>query len=152
MAHLLRHQVRVDFPIYQGGGRPVKKAVLAKTSFGNLERDNSDRVNVVALDGINIEIRNGDRLAIVGSNGAGKSTLLMPSTATAPAHNTASTAMQASAGTILRRGTAAMITLPRIPFAFTTDRVYWAPRRCPCGRMRTGRLTALLLAFRESEP
>ena len=33
-------------------------------------------VNVVALHDLNLDIENGDRLAIIGPNGAGKTTLL----------------------------------------------------------------------------
>ena len=66
----------VEFPMYQGNSRSLKKALLANTTKGNLMRDALDRINVVALRELNLNIRNGDRLAVVGPNGAGKSTLL----------------------------------------------------------------------------
>ncbi len=43
---------------------------------GILHRGPADRVVVQALDGINLEIHNGDRVGLVGPNGSGKSTLL----------------------------------------------------------------------------
>ena len=77
MAFLYLRDVRVEFPIYQGGSRSLKKALLANaTKKGNLTEDASHRVNVVALRQLNLSINDGDRLAIIGANGAGKSTLL----------------------------------------------------------------------------
>lgn len=75
MPHIRLNDVRVDFPLYQGA-RSLKKSILAKTSFGHLEKDALNRVNIVALDDINLDIQQGDRLAIMGRNGAGKTTLL----------------------------------------------------------------------------
>jgi ABC-type polysaccharide/polyol phosphate transport system ATPase subunit len=66
----------VEFPMYQGNSRSLKKALLANTTKGNLMRDALDRINVVALRDLNISVREGDRLALIGPNGAGKSTLL----------------------------------------------------------------------------
>ncbi len=50
--------------------------MLAASTRGNLARDAADRVVVRALNGITIDIADGDRLGVVGANGAGKSTLL----------------------------------------------------------------------------
>jgi ABC-2 type transport system ATP-binding protein/lipopolysaccharide transport system ATP-binding protein len=68
--------VSVEFPIYQGSSRSLKKVLLASSTRGNLARDARDRVNVRALSGINFELRSGDRFGLVGANGAGKTTLL----------------------------------------------------------------------------
>jgi ABC-type polysaccharide/polyol phosphate transport system ATPase subunit len=68
--------VSVEFPIYQGSSRSLKKSLLATSSYGNLARDALDRVTVQALSEISVAIEKGDRFALIGRNGAGKTTLL----------------------------------------------------------------------------
>jgi ABC-2 type transport system ATP-binding protein/lipopolysaccharide transport system ATP-binding protein len=75
MTFLRLRDLWVEFPIYQGSSRSLKKSLLAKAQ-GNLARDARDRVNVVALSDLNLDVEHGDRLAVLGANGAGKSTLL----------------------------------------------------------------------------
>jgi ABC-2 type transport system ATP-binding protein/lipopolysaccharide transport system ATP-binding protein len=68
--------VSLEFPIYQGSSRSLKKLLLATSTQGNLSRDAFNRINVRALDGLTLDVENGDRLGIIGFNGAGKTTLL----------------------------------------------------------------------------
>jgi ABC-2 type transport system ATP-binding protein/lipopolysaccharide transport system ATP-binding protein len=76
MAFLRARDVSIEFPIYRGGSRSLRKTVLAASTRGNLVRGAHDRVLVRALSSITLDIGDGDRLGIVGANGAGKSTLL----------------------------------------------------------------------------
>jgi ABC-type polysaccharide/polyol phosphate transport system ATPase subunit len=66
----------VEFPIYQGSSRSLKKRLLGASKQGNLARDALDRINVRALNNITLDIKDGDRLGLIGSNGSGKTTLL----------------------------------------------------------------------------
>jgi ABC-2 type transport system ATP-binding protein len=64
----------VDFPIFDAKTRSLKKAVLGRAG-GRIGTDSKVPI-IEALRNINIALRQGDRVALVGHNGAGKSTLL----------------------------------------------------------------------------
>jgi ABC-2 type transport system ATP-binding protein len=70
--------VSVDFPIYDSSTRSLKKRLMGTTVGGHLDSSQgATRVSVVqALADIDLALRHGDRVALIGHNGAGKTTLL----------------------------------------------------------------------------
>ena len=67
----------VEFPIYgMNGNRSFKKSLMNIATGGVLAKDAGNRVVVRALDGLNFEFHEGDRVGLIGHNGSGKSTLL----------------------------------------------------------------------------
>jgi ABC-type polysaccharide/polyol phosphate transport system ATPase subunit len=74
MARISLHDVSVSFPIFTQHTRSIKTAVFSKLG-GTLSAHN-DTVIVRALQNVSLELRDGDRLGVIGLNGAGKTTFL----------------------------------------------------------------------------
>lgn len=73
---IIARDLTVEFPILENSHRSLKKVVLSATTGGAIGRDASQHVTVTALDSINFEFNQGDRVGLVGHNGSGKTTLL----------------------------------------------------------------------------
>jgi ABC-type polysaccharide/polyol phosphate transport system ATPase subunit len=76
VVYLGARNLSLDYPLYDIGGRSLKKALLRGATRGNLAIEGTDRITVRALRDINLDIWDGDRVALLGPNGAGKTTLL----------------------------------------------------------------------------
>ena len=76
MSHVLAKDLLVEFPIYGTQSRSLRNTFLRAATGGRLARDAGERVVVRALNGLNFEFCEGDRVGIMGHNGSGKTTLL----------------------------------------------------------------------------
>ena len=76
MASITLENVIVDFPIY-GLQKSLRKAIFSRVVGGTLAREEKgNRVYVRAVNNLSIELKDGDRLGLIGHNGAGKTTAL----------------------------------------------------------------------------
>ncbi len=75
MASIVLRDMHVDIPIYDASGRSLKKQLLRASTGGRIVRDHGVAV-VRVINGISLELRDGDRVGLVGHNGAGKTSLL----------------------------------------------------------------------------
>src|SRR5262245_59218912 len=76
MASFSLSNVDVQFAIYGAPAFSLRRLAFQKTVGGLIGVNVSGPPTVTALKSINLEARNGDRIALLGHNGAGKTTLL----------------------------------------------------------------------------
>jgi lipopolysaccharide transport system ATP-binding protein len=76
VAHISIRDLVVEFPIYGAKSRSLKSKVINAATGGRLATGAGEHVVIRAINGISLEINEGDRVGIIGHNGSGKSTLL----------------------------------------------------------------------------
>jgi len=76
MAHISIENLTVEFAIFGASSRSLKNKILAQATGGRVMSGAHDVITVRAIDGLNLEINDGDRVGLVGHNGSGKTTLL----------------------------------------------------------------------------
>lgn len=74
MTYIKLQDVSISFAIYNSKTRSVRTELFR--AIGGKIHSVDSTVYIDALNSINLEIHNGDRLGIIGHNGAGKTTLL----------------------------------------------------------------------------
>jgi lipopolysaccharide transport system ATP-binding protein len=71
MASIHLQNVSVQIPVFSNHGKSIKNSFLKKFS----EEKNLIQ-SITALNSVNLDLKDGDRLGVMGPNGSGKSTLL----------------------------------------------------------------------------
>jgi ABC-type polysaccharide/polyol phosphate transport system ATPase subunit len=76
MVHISISDLTVEFAIFGASSRSLKNSIIAQATGGKVMAGARDVVVVRAIDGLNLQVRDGDRVGLMGHNGSGKSTLL----------------------------------------------------------------------------
>lgn len=76
MSHINLKDVSVEIPVYNSQGRSLKKTIMGIATGGKIGLTESGKTVVKSLTNINLNIKDNERVGLLGHNGAGKSTLL----------------------------------------------------------------------------
>lgn len=66
----------LEFEILDSSKQSLKKEIINKTVGGLLNKNKKDKTIIKSLNNINLQIKSGDRIGLIGHNGSGKSSLL----------------------------------------------------------------------------
>lgn len=70
------NNLNVEYPIYGFSVRSLKHELLRLSTGGTIKNQDATTITIKALDNINFQLSEGDRVGLIGHNGSGKSTLL----------------------------------------------------------------------------
>ena len=73
---ILLEDVSLSIPIFTNETRQIKKSLVNSVTGGFLQRKSAEVTNILALNSINCEIKEGERVALIGHNGSGKTSFL----------------------------------------------------------------------------
>lgn len=76
MPYIKLNNVSLEYPLYNIENTSIKQNLLRIATGGRIALNSRKKTVIEALSDINLDIRNGERIGILGHNGAGKSTLL----------------------------------------------------------------------------
>jgi lipopolysaccharide transport system ATP-binding protein len=76
MVSIQFNQASVEIPIFNASTRSLTNRLIQVATGGQLTADSQGRVVVKALNDLNFEVKEGERVALLGHNGAGKTSLL----------------------------------------------------------------------------
>lgn len=76
MSYIICKNVSLAYPIYDMDARSLKRGLVNIAVGGRMTTERQGQFQVRALNEINLHLKQGDRLGLIGHNGAGKSTLL----------------------------------------------------------------------------
>lgn len=75
-ASIICRDLTIRFPVYGADAKSLKKALARVVAVGGALGRHAGVTDVTALANVNLELKAGDRLGLIGHNGSGKTTLL----------------------------------------------------------------------------